>query len=138
MGHRLLVTREMLHRTNPKCRAHGCQEAQTVENLEHALFNCPANKNVGKAVLHVLSEQHPHITAEAALRLELVIEPDQELPLIWLLAASLLSVWNQKQATQKVQPNLTRADLEAKVNLLRQTRYENVAQILQEKIQILF
>ena len=57
---------------------------------------------------------------------------------MWLLSASLLSVWNQRQATQKVQPNLTRADLEAKVNLLRQTRYENVASNLDEKIQVMF
>ena len=81
--HRLLVTRERLHRTNPaaspSCRSQGCQ-AQPVENLEHALFLCPANKNVGKGVLHILCEHHPHITAEAALHLDLVIPPDQELP----------------------------------------------------------
>ena len=69
--HRLLVTRERQHRTNsaasPNCRAHGCQETQTVENLEHALFYCPANKNVGKAVLHILSEHHPHITTKAVV-----------------------------------------------------------------------
>ena len=134
--HRLLVTRERLHRTNtaasPNCRALGCEEE--IENLEHAFFYCPANKNVGKAVLHILSEHHPHITPEAVLRLELDIEPDQELPPIWLLSASLLSVWNQRQAANKVQPNLTRADLEAKVNLLRQTRYGNEASNLEGKI----
>ena len=76
--HRLLVTRERQHRTNsaasPNCRAQGCQEA--VENLEHALFYCPTNNNVGKSVLHILREHHRHITAEAVLRLELVIAPD--------------------------------------------------------------
>ena len=138
--HRLLVTRERLHRTNsaasPRCKSLGCQ-AQ-VENLEHALFQCPANKNVGKGVLHILCEHHPHITAEAALRLDLVIQPDQELPVTWLLAATLLSVWNQRQSTQKVQPYLVRAELEAKVNLLRQTRFEKEASTISEQIQRMF
>ena len=139
--HRLLVTRERLHRTNsaasPNCRSLGCQ-AQPVENLEHAFFLCPANKNVGKAVPHMLCEQHPHITAEAALSLDLVIQPDQELPLTWALTASLLSIWNQRQSSQKVQPYLVRAELEAKVNLLKQTRFEKVACIISKKNQKMF
>jgi hypothetical protein len=50
--HRLLVTRESQHRTNsdtsPNCRAHGCQETQTVENLEHALFPVLPTRMWGK------------------------------------------------------------------------------------------
>ena len=86
----------------------------------------------------MLCEQHPHITAEAALSLDLVIQPDQELPLTWALTASLLSIWNQRQSSQKVQLYLVRAELEAKVNLLKQTRFEKVACIISKKNQKMF
>ena len=78
------------------------------------------------------------IAVEAALRLEISVEEEEELPLIWLLSATLLSIWEQRQLHLKVQPYLVRAQLEAKVNLLRETRHENCSTILDLKIQFMF
>ena len=50
----------------------------------------------------------------------------------------LLSIWNQRQSSQKVQHYLVRAELEAKVNLLRQTRFVKISSIISEKIQRMF
>jgi hypothetical protein len=54
-------------------------------------------------------------------------------PLVWLLAVTLLSIWEQRQTSQKVQPYLLRANLEAKVSLLRKTS-STCSTILAEKI----
>ena len=138
LGHRLLVTKERLYRTNPvnssKCQARGCND-DAVESLQHALVECRANRDVGYALMHTLGLND----VDAVLRLELdAHEEDEELPQVWLLAATLLSIWEQRQGTMKVEPYLVRAQLEAKVNLLRQTRLMDCAIILDQKIQIMF
>ena len=102
------------------------------------LFQCQANKNVGTALLLALRLSHPALTIESAIRLELDVTDEEELPLVWLLAASLLSIWEQRQSSNRVQPYLVRTQLEAKVNLLRNTSYLNCATALSEKIQLMF
>ena len=104
-----------------------------VENLEHALIQCQANNGVGMALMQTLRLTIPTLTPAEALRLELNVSAEEELPLVWLLAATLLSIWEQRQTSQKVQPYLVRANLEAKVNLLRKTSYLNCSTILSEK-----
>ena len=95
--------------------------------MQHALVECRANSDVGYALMHTLGLND----VDAVLRLELdAHEEDEELPQVWLLAATLLSIWEQRQGTMKVEPYLVRAQLEAKVNLLRQTRLINCATIL--------
>ena len=141
LGHKLLVTKERLNRTNPAlspiCQARGCT-GEAAEDLEHALVQCTANNNMGNALMHTLRLHHTDLPVDAALRLELAVEEEEELPLVWLLAATLLSIWEQRQASANVQPYLVRAELEAKVNLIRKTRYDNCATILDQKVQIMF
>ena len=139
--HKLLLTKERLNRTNPgvssTCQARGCT-GDVFESLEHALVGCAANNNVGKALMHTLRLHHSDLAVEAALRLEISVEEEEELPLIWLLSATLQSIWEQRQLHLKVQPYLFRAQLEAKVNLLRETRHANCSTILDFKIQFMF
>ena len=59
------------------------------------------------------------------LRLELPVEEDMELPVVWLLATVLRTLWNLKQSSTKVRQYLIRSQLEADINLLRETRYHN-------------
>jgi hypothetical protein len=66
------------------------------------------------------------------------VSAEEELLLVWLLAATLFSIWEQRQTSQKGQPNLVRANLEAKVNFLRKTSYLNCPKILSENFQFLF
>ena len=137
--HKLLVTKERQSRTNPAssptCTALGCGSG-CVKNLEHALTQCQANNGVGMALMQTLTV--PTLTPAEALRLEINVSAEEELPLVWLLAATLLSIWEQRKTSQKVHPYLVRANLEAKVNLLRNTSYLNCSTILSEKIQFLF
>jgi hypothetical protein len=109
-----------------------------VEDLEHPLVHCQANGNVGMALMNILRLNHPALSVEASLRLELDVPADDELSTVWLLAATLLAIWEQRQASNNVQPYLVRAQLEAKVNLLRQTSFSNCATLIKEKVQLMF
>ena len=84
------------------------------------------------------SVHHPALTVQASLRLELDVPANDELSTVWLPAATLLSIWEQRQASNKVQPYLVSAQLEAKINLLRQTSFSNCATLLIEKVQLMF
>jgi hypothetical protein len=84
--------------------------------------------------MDTLRQYQPNISTAAALRLELEVNEDLELPLVWLTAATLLAIWNQRQLSTRVQPHLTRSLLEAKVNILRETRLANLANTLEDMI----
>ena len=88
--------------------------------------------------METLSQYQPTISTEAALRLEFSVEDDLELPLVWITAATLLSIWEQRKVGSKVQPYLTRAQLEAKVNILRDTRLSNITHMLDNLIANMF
>ena len=90
------------------------------------------------ALLQTLRQHQPTLSAEAAARLELDIPEEEEVPSVWLLAATFLSVWEQRQSSNRVQPYLVRAQLEARVNMLRMTRFEDEAAMILEKIQYMF
>ena len=56
------------------------------------------------------------------------LEPDQELPVILFLSVIWHSIWTSRVKSQRPSTYKVRADLEAKVNLLRETRrYKDVA-----------
>ena len=81
--------------------------------------------------MNTLRTHQPNLSTGAALRLEFLADKDSELPLVWLTAATLLSIWDQKKASSRVQPYLTRSSL-------RQTRLLNLTTILQELIENMF
>ena len=114
-----------------------CQ-ASTEENLSHALFYCEANDNVGHQLLNCLGTVVPGLQAEAVLRLELPVEEDQELPVVWLLSIVLRTIWNLRQTSSSVRQYLIRSQLEAEINLLRKTRFKDAVNYLEELAANLF
>ena len=136
---KILPTQERLHRTNndvnPQCKATGCME---IDDLDHNLVLCPANENVGRNLLELLRQHQPTLTTPSLLRLELEVDEELELPLVWITAATLLSIWEQRKVSTRVQPHLTRSQLEAKVNILRETRLSNLAAVLKDLINNMF
>ena len=89
------------------------------ETLEHALFNCTANNTLPQLLLTLLSSYTPDVTPQRVLTLDLDIESHMELPLLWIIASVLSSIWAQRQEG-RVCPAKTRAQLEAKCRLLRE------------------
>ena len=52
---------------------------------------------------------------------------DMELPIVFLIATVLDAVWSLRMKGSNVQKYLVRSQLEAKVNLLRETRYREAS-----------
>ena len=94
MMHDLLPTQERVARTKPRpsptCPMPGCQEA--VEDRGHTLVLCGGINDVGQRMMRCLRDYVPNMEVGAALRLEINVEEDLELPLVWLLASVFLSV----------------------------------------------
>ena len=97
---------------------------------------CTADKH--SWFLDILRQYQPNLSTAAALRLDLEVDEEMELPLVWLTAATLVSIWDQNKDSTRVQPHLTRSQLEAKVNLLRETRLSNMAILLKQLINNMF
>ena len=124
--HQILPTKERVDRTKPnassKCKAQGCQQ-DTEENLSHALIHCQANDGVGIKLLECLRRLQPGLQPEDALRLELKVGEEAELSVVWLTACIFRTVWNLRQSNTRIRKYLVRSQLEAEINLLRETRY---------------
>ena len=69
-----------------------------------------------------LSLPNGNSMADKVLKLQLVLEDPYEYPAVWFLAAAWLSIWEIMIVGKRPELYKVRADLEAKVSLLRETR----------------
>ena len=123
--HKLLTTQERVARTNPTvsplCKAPGCSGEES-EDLVHALVTCAGNMGVGRSVLDSVSRFVDKLSDVQALRLQFETEESLELPVVWFLAVSWSTIWEARLLGRRPELYRVRADLEAKVSLLRETR----------------
>ena len=141
MLHQTLPTLERVARIKPnqssRCKMQGCQ-ANPEEDLSHALLHCDGNDDVGHQLLNCLRNVEPGLQADALLRLELPVQEDMELPVVWVIATVLGSVWNLRQSSSRVTQHLIRSKLEADINLLRETRFQDVVIKIEELVANLY
>ena len=69
----------------------------------------------------------PNTDVDASLRLEIDIEEEMELPLVWIVATVFQVIWKLRVDKSRVTLYEVRAQLEARINLLRETRYSSSA-----------
>ena len=134
--HDLLPTRERQNRIFPAtvniCRL--CQ-SNSVEDLPHSFFYCSFNREFGMAIVQTLLNTDASMTPEKLLRLEMNIDDDDmELPTVWYVAAKLLHIWNCRVNGRRAKLYTTRAEVESRVNLLRETRFRAAADKISEII----
>ena len=137
--HCTLVTQERLARTNPNqtstCKLPGCL---VQEDLKHALIECPGNNGAGYDVLNAIKTFVPGLRAEEALHLELRLDGDLELPVVFAMAVAWRTIWELRFKKIRPQTYLVRAQLEARVSLLRECRhFASAVDTLDEIISIL-
>jgi hypothetical protein len=60
---------------------------------------------------------------DTAIRLEFDTEEEMELPMVWILATVFQAIWKLRVDKSRVQLYDVRAQLEARINLMRETRY---------------
>ena len=136
MMHQLLPTQERLSRISPRtsstCTLPGCVNIH--DDLPHALVFCQGNDGVGIKVIECVRGYHPNLDVEAALRLEIDVSEEMELPLVWLLSTVFQAIWKCRATRTNITLFDIRSKLEAKINLLRETRFSNTSVILDQLV----
>ena len=131
--HRILPTEERVSRiiqnSSPNCRQ--CPTAP-IADLEHAFFTCVSTQQVGRCLLSTLRLHSPGLTSAGLLRLDYAEQGDNEMPVAWFAAQTLLYMWGVRKSGRIVDLMTTRAHLESKINLLRETRHSNKQVIIRE------
>ena len=114
--HQLLPTEERLARilpnSEPTCKL--CS-APANADLKHSFFGCDSTREVGGKLLSTLAQFDSDVTPDKLLRLEFECEPDLEMPLVWVTAQTLAYMWSIRCSGKIVDPTLTRASLESKL-----------------------
>ena len=57
------------------------------------------------------------------------------MPIVWIVAQSLMNIWEARVKGKIADLYVTRADMESKVNLLRETRFSNQSLIITEMLE---
>ena len=129
--HHLLPTQERVLRL--KGDGGKCLLCNGLEDLVHAFFTCPHSSRAGLALLGWVQVADGELLPEDALTMNLNsdISPDVELAAVYMLATGLKFIWESRVAKKVVTPFLVRAELEAKISLLRRTRLVNTGTIMQ-------
>ena len=95
-------------------------------------------RGTGIVVLNALRTFVPGLTAVEALRLEFSADSTLEMPLVFVTAVALEAIWNLRQKTIRPHHYLVRAELEARVLLLRECRdFTNEATVIDTFIETL-
>ena len=100
------------------------------EDTLHCFFTCDYSKEVSLSLLRAVREDIPTISEEKLLTLDYgdVVEVTLELAVTWLLAAIWVIMWEYRKNKKKCKLYSVRADLEARCNLLRETRFKQAAE----------
>ena len=133
--HQLLPTLSRVHRmtpnTSPNCKH--CEDG-VVEDLQHALISCPFNIELSQALMNILSVYQPNLDPAQALTLNFEMEEHMELPLVWLTTNVFQEIWNNRKEKKRCVLVRARADLEARVSLLRRTRFAESATVISQML----
>ena len=89
---------------------------------------------MGEKLLSAISLHDPLINPSKLLRLEFEAEPAMEMPLVWVTAHTLLYMRGVRSSAKTVNPLLTRASLESKISLLRETRFKNEYTLIKQVV----
>ena len=113
--HQILPTQERVARTSPTANSN-CKDSRcngdTIEDIQHALVLCNGNNGVGQKIIEVAQMHAPGVTAEQLLRLEVKIEEEEELAIVWWLAAGWLAIWKLRSDSKRFELYLVRAQLD--------------------------
>ena len=98
---------------------------QAPETLLHAMMECPENLEIPALLLTELQSSMSGLTYTQVITLDLEVESEKELPLVWLTCSLLHSVWTER-TLGRVTLAKTRADLEARCRILREGKVPSI------------
>ena len=119
--HDLLPTQERIARTNPAVNGDCTLCVPNVkEDLVHALIRCPGNQGTVQSVLDCLLLTG--VQDQDVLHLQIDLEEHLQLPVVFILAVVWSMIWESRRLGRRPELYKVRAELEARVSLLRETR----------------
>ena len=121
--HCLLPTQDRVSRLGGTDGA--CNFFADIETPVHAFFECQHSMLAGLALLGYVQGLVPDLSPEAALRLEMGMQLDEEeeLAIMCMLASGLKYIWEARVEKKQVQTFKMRSEVEARVSILRRTRH---------------
>ena len=141
MVHRLLPTQDRVARVGlAEDQAGICLHCRLdVEDLTHCFFDCTKNMQVGLALLGCVQQLVPGLSPEAAVRLEfgLSLSEEETLAALYTLTTGLKYIWEARLAKKVVTKYKMRTEIEARVTLLRKSRYQVAGSRVAELLKIL-
>ena len=109
-----------------------------VEETYHAFFSCPHSRLSGLGLLGLVQGLCPDLQPDDVLQLHLGADlpPEDELAALYMVATGLKHIWEARQSKKQTTLFQVRAELEAKISLLRRTRYPEPGQKIQEMLEL--
>ena len=137
--HCLLPTQDRVSRLGGSVAQHpgSCHHCtEDVEDPVHAFFFCQHSRLAGHVLLGHVQILVPDLSPEAALRLEFGqdLSNDEELATACLLAAGLKYIWEARVEKKPVTTFKMRAEIEARISILRRTRHKGAGELMLEML----
>ena len=139
--HNLLPTQERVNRitktenSSPLCKL--CHE-QLVEDQLHAFFLCQANSTASRALITTITYLLPNLTTRKILLLDFVLDETKEFPAVWIVGNFLQLVWSLRIEKRQVRLYSIRAEMEARASLLRETRFKEHFEMIENLLKTYF
>ena len=122
----------------PNIHENTCEfcDNQATDSLQHALLQCPSNDSTNSFLLETIRRELPGVQHEQIVLLDLHLQPDQELPVIYFIACVLSQIWECRKNKKPSNPVSVRANLEASIQILRKNRHNQSAIKLNEMLNL--
>ena len=118
-----------------------CMYCEDTADISAHLLKGSQSSEVTTRLMNFLTSYFPGTTPADVLRLNFDVTESVEMPTVWLVSACLAYVWEQRMLGKFARLDTCRAELFAKVMLLRDTKWRhytirNNAAVLQDILQI--
>ena len=115
--------------TTPNCQL--CNQ-NIRGDLHHCLITCSYNYEVSSWLMSKIRGFVPGLPTRRVVLLDLgQLDDRHRFPMVWLVANTLALVWDSRICGKKPDLHKIRAFLEAKINILRKTRFRNQTDTMQ-------
>ena len=99
---------------------------EVVADQSYCFFQCRSTAETGIWLLSVIRHHDQSVTASKLIKLDFNCSDSAEMLLVWIVAQSLLYLWGVRATGKIVSLANTRAVLENKISLLRETRFRQL------------
>ena len=124
---------KLLPKNSPICPKY---DENLPETIQHALFDCHGNHQVGQVLLTGLNKYLPSLTPIQILTLNFEAAEDQQFSLVWSIASFLSTLWHLRQEKKRIDLILIRSEMEATCRLLRESRLRETDELLTHIFQL--